>query len=73
MERDAITELRSGGLDDVSEFAGEIFNISRFAATKHLKGKLSKLRSEVLGSGPLEGSPEPETASMDSAYDMTGW
>ena len=50
----------------------DIFNISRFAATKHLKGKLSKLRSEVLGSGPLEGSPEPETASMDSAYDMTG-
>ncbi len=28
LERDALTELRSGGLDDVSEFAGEIFNIS---------------------------------------------
>ena len=44
----------------------------RFASTKQLRGKLSKLKTEVLGSGPLEGSPEPETASMDSAYDMTG-
>jgi len=28
MEQDALIELRSGGLDDVSEFVGEIFNIS---------------------------------------------
>ena len=28
MERDALMELKSGGLDDVSEFTGEIFNIS---------------------------------------------
>ena len=28
MDQDALMELRSGGLDDVSEFVGEIFNIS---------------------------------------------
>ena len=28
IERDALMELKSGGLDDVSEFTGEIFNIS---------------------------------------------
>ena len=28
MERDALLEMKSGGLDDVSEFTGEIFNIS---------------------------------------------
>ena len=28
LEHDALLELRSGGLDDVSEFTGEVFNIS---------------------------------------------
>ena len=28
IEQDALLELRSGGLDDVSEFTGEVFNIS---------------------------------------------
>ena len=40
----------------------------RLGSTKHLKGKLSKLRNDVLGSGTLDGSPEPDP---DSAYDMT--
>ena len=56
----------------LTKYLTEADDISRFASTKHLKGKLNKLRTEVLGSGPLEGSPEPETGSMDSAYDMTG-
>ena len=28
MEKDALLELQSGGLDDVSEFIGEIYNVS---------------------------------------------
>ena len=44
----------------------------RLSTNKQLKVKLSKLKNEVLGSTTLDGSPEPETVSMDSAYDMTG-
>ena len=39
-------------------------------STKQLRGKLSKLRNDVLGAGTMDGSPEPE--SMDTGYDMTG-
>ena len=44
----------------------------RLSANKQLKGKLNKLKNEVLGSSTVDGSPEPENVSMDSAYDMTG-
>jgi len=40
----------------------------RFASAKRLTGKLTKLRDDVLGSGTLDGSPEPDP---DTAYDMT--
>jgi len=40
----------------------------RFATAKQLKGKLTKLRDDVLGSGTLDGSPEPDP---ETAYDMT--
>jgi len=33
-----------------------------------VKGRLSKMKTDVLGSGPLEGSPEPE---MDQAFDLS--
>jgi len=39
-----------------------------FASAKQLKGKLTKLRDDVLGSGTLDGSPEPDP---ETAYDMT--
>jgi len=34
-----------------------------------MKGKLAKIKTEVLGTGPLDGSPEPE---CDPAYDLVG-
>merc|ERR1719206_1400040 len=33
-----------------------------------VKGRLSRMKSDVLGSGPMEGSPEPD---MDQAFDMS--
>jgi len=33
-----------------------------------VKGRLSKMKTEVVGSGPIEGSPEPE---MDQAFDLS--
>lgn len=33
-----------------------------------VKGRLSKMKTEVLGSGPMEGSPEPD---MDQAFDLS--
>lgn len=36
-------------------------------ASSTVKGKLAKIKTEVLGSGPLEGSPEAE---CDPAYDL---
>ena len=47
-----------------------MFPVPRFPSTKQLRGKLSKIRSEVLGPGAMDGSPEPEPLSP--AYDMTG-
>ena len=47
-----------------------MFPAPRFPSTKQLRGKLSKIRSEVLGPGAMDGSPEPEPLSP--AYDMTG-
>ena len=47
-----------------------LFPAHRFPSTKQLRGKLSKIRSEVLGPGAMDGSPEPEPLSP--AYDMTG-
>ena len=46
------------------------FPAPRFPSTKQLRGKLSKIRSEVLGPGAMDGSPEPEPLSP--AYDLTG-
>ena len=46
------------------------FPLARFPSTKQLRGKLSKIRSEVLGPGAMDGSPEPEPLSP--AYDLTG-
>ena len=47
-----------------------MFPLARFPSTKQLRGKLSKIRSEVLGPGAMDGSPEPEPLSP--AYDLTG-
>jgi len=33
-----------------------------------VKGRLSRMKSDVLGSGPMEGSPEPD---MDQAFDLS--
>eukprot|EP00092_Neocalanus_flemingeri_P013482 GFUD01014541.1.p1 GENE.GFUD01014541.1~~GFUD01014541.1.p1 ORF type:complete len:1024 (+),score=205.10 GFUD01014541.1:100-3171(+) len=33
-----------------------------------VKGRLSKMKTEVMGSGPMEGSPEPD---MDQAFDLS--
>jgi len=33
-----------------------------------VKGRLSKMKTDVLGSGPMEGSPEPD---MDQAFDLS--
>ena len=57
MERDALTELRSGGLDDVSEFAGEIFNIS--SVLDHLENNdvERRINSEVYN---LDGIAEDD-------------
>ena len=38
---------------------------------KHIKGKLKKLRQEVLGAGPVEGALEQGELETDSGYDMT--
>ena len=32
-----------------------------------VKGRLSKMKTEVLGSGPMEGSPEPDMDQANSS------
>ena len=38
---------------------------------KHIKGKLKKLKQELLGAGPVEGALEQAEMETDSGYDMT--
>ena len=47
MEKDAIMELKSGGLDDVSEFAGEIFNISNIIEQYEADDISNRIESEI--------------------------
>ena len=37
---------------------------------KHIKGKLRKLKQDVLGGGPVEGALEQAEQATDSGYDM---
>ena len=43
------------------------FSFSRKQSST-VKGRLSKMKTDVLGSGPMEGSPEPD---MDQAFDLS--
>ena len=48
---------------DNEEFIHTYNNFRKSNST--VKGRLSKMKTEVLGSGPMEGSPEPD---MDQAF-----
>ena len=63
MDKDALMELRSGGLDDVSEFVGEIFNISTILDQMDDDYISSRIESEV---NNLDGLAE------DDDYDGDG-
>ena len=47
MEKDALMEKKSGGLDDVSEFVGEIFNISNVIEQYEQDEVSRRIESEV--------------------------
>ena len=63
MDKDALMELRSGGLDDVSEFVGEIFNISTILDQLEGDDITRRIESEV---NNLDGLAE------DDDYDGDG-
>ena len=57
MDKDALMELRSGGLDDVSEFVGEIFNISSVLEQMEGDEITDRIESEVYN---LDGLPNDD-------------
>tara|TARA_B110000977_G_scaffold41335_1_gene55642 strand:+ start:1382 stop:7375 length:5994 start_codon:yes stop_codon:yes gene_type:complete len=57
MDKDALMELRSGGLDDVSEFVGEIFNISTILDQIAGDDITRRIESEVYN---LDGLPDDD-------------
>ena len=62
MDKDALMELRSGGLDDVSEFVGEIFNISTILDQMDEDYISSRIESEV---NNLDGLAEDDDYGGD--------
>ena len=57
MEQDALLELQSGGLDDVSEFSGEIFNLSGLMDTMEQNDVERRINAEVYN---LDGLAEDD-------------
>ena len=57
MERDALLEKKSGGLDDVSEFIGEIYNISEVVDTLEQDDITRRIEAEVYN---LDGLAEDD-------------
>ena len=57
LERDAILEKKSGGLDDVSEFVGEIYNISNVIDVLEQDDITKRIENEVYN---LDGLAEDD-------------
>lgn len=57
MEQDALLELQSGGLDDVSEFSGEIFNLSGLMDTMEQNDVERRINAEIYN---LDGLAEDD-------------
>jgi len=58
----------SKGIGIGNKMGSEVPAQSERKASAKLKGKLTKMKSDMLGSGPLEGSPEP---GEELGYDMS--
>jgi len=63
LEHDAILELKSGGLDDVSEFTGEIFNISNVLDQMDEDYIQNRIDNEVFD---LSAIPEEDDDNRDN-------
>ena len=63
IEHDALLELKSGGLDDVSEFTGEIFNISNVLDQMEEDYIQNRIDSEV---NDLSAIPEEDDDDRDN-------
>ena len=63
LEHDAILELKSGGLDDVSEFTGEIFNISNVLDKMDEDYIQNRIDNEVFD---LSAIPEEDDDNRDN-------
>ena len=57
MDRDALLEKKAGGLDDVSEFIGEIYNISEVVDVLEKDDITRRIESEVYN---LDGLAEDD-------------
>ena len=57
LEKDALMEMKTGGLDDVSEFAREIYNISRVVDVLENNDISDRISHEVYN---LDGLPEDD-------------
>ena len=57
LEKDALLEMKAGGLDDVSEFARELYNISDVIDVLETDDVNTRISSEVYN---LDGLPEDD-------------
>ena len=57
LEKDALMEMKTGGLDDVSEFAREIYNISEVVDVLENSDISDRISREVYN---LDGLPEDD-------------
>ena len=63
MDSEALLELQSGGLDDVSEFAGEIYNIPRILEQHETDEITRRINSEIYN---LSNIPEEDDDNRDN-------